>query len=51
MIVVRFLLSDLPHSLTNTNWEVSKASFDDPDRETFALADELLCRISMNDLT
>jgi hypothetical protein len=31
------------------NLEVSKVSFDDPNRESFALADKFLCRVSMNE--
>jgi hypothetical protein len=44
-------LSILSESLSNTDREDSKASFDDPDRESFALADKFLCRVSMNEFT
>ena len=48
MVVIRFLFLVLPYSLSKTNSEDSKASFDDPDRETFALANKFLRRVSMN---
>lgn len=34
----------------NSTREISKVSFDDPNGETLALADDLLCRIPMNEL-
>jgi hypothetical protein len=40
----------LPESLSKTNWEDSKVSFDDPDRESFTLTDKFLRKIPMNEL-
>ena len=41
------------YSVPPRSYEESASSglFDDPDRESFALADQFLCRISMNELT
>jgi hypothetical protein len=37
--------------LSKTTWENAKASFYDPDCESFALADKFLRRISVNEFT
>lgn len=44
-------LSILSESLSNTDREGSKTSFDDPDRESFALADKFLRRVPVNEFT